>query len=143
MIPKWTDALPEQFEFYHLGEVKQAMTDQIIELDNKHIVAFRFYGDTQGVMLILFNEGLDASMYTEMGNIIASRSAQGLEEKDGLGIMITPPSTLKRSVAERLIENSDYCIQRSYHHKLNGEIVPIDVFIVPHKSVGSEGAGNA
>jgi hypothetical protein len=143
MIPKWTEALPEQFEFYHLGEVKQTMTDQIVDLDRKHIVAFRFYGDTQGVLLILFNEGLDASLYTEMGNIIASRSAQGLGEKDGIGVMITPPSTLKKTVAERLIANSDYCIQRSYHHKLNGEIIPIDVFVVPHSPLGAEGAGHA
>ncbi len=144
MIPKWADALPESFKFYHLGEVKQTEVDGILELEQQHIIAFRFYGDTQGVMLLLFKEGLDQSLYTEMGNIIASRSAQALEEKNGLGVMITPPYILKKSIAERLIENSDYCIQRSYHHKINGESIPVEVLIIPHThSALSEGGGHA
>ena len=88
---------PESFEFYHLGNVEKQLpisSVQSLELDGRSGVSFNLYGDTTGLIVFLFEEGLDVSTYTEMGNVLASRMATQLSIQQGWDVMISPPRFL-------------------------------------------------
>lgn len=99
------DSLPEKFRFYHLGDVKRVDSPspsrtsleslpEDSELQGLRAVAFNLKGDVQGTLMILFNQKLDVSTYTELGNVLASKLATRLSEVRGADVLITPPRNL-------------------------------------------------
>src|SRR4051812_12917874 len=86
-------ALPEGFDFYHLGRIELQATEHEQPL-GQIAIAYRIEGDARGVLLLLLDEGLDTSMYSEAGNIIASQLVSRLSREDGLELTLSPPRTL-------------------------------------------------
>jgi hypothetical protein len=97
------DALPIAFGFYHLGHVEMntvpesSLAEKIAQAswaDDFAAVAFRLHGERKHVLVMLFDKDLDASAYTEMGNVIASRAAMRLSETGAFDCAISPPQSL-------------------------------------------------
>src|SRR4051794_8579843 len=100
--------LPDGFDFYHLGrvETREGSPFPLFDLEsallgNESALSFQLRGDVSGTLLVLFDSrfthGLDTSVYAELGNILASRVADRLNESSGLDVMISPPQTLGES----------------------------------------------
>ncbi|OFZ18365.1 MAG: hypothetical protein A2X94_12515 [Bdellovibrionales bacterium GWB1_55_8] len=108
------NALPEQFDFYHLGTVnlEPEHTHPISEKlpDDAMAVAFQLSGDVSAALVLHFEKGLDPSIYSEMGNVIASRVATNLSKMENLDILVSPPRLLSEKHWENL----------SQGHKLTG-----------------------
>ncbi len=99
---------PGGFDFYHLGQV-EALNSTSIDFEGKQAVAFQLYGDQEGLFVLLFAEGLDTSLYSELGNVLASRMSRMLSESSDTDLMISPPRLLnplqvKKSLAP-IIQN--------------------------------------
>jgi hypothetical protein len=118
-------SLPEEFNFYHLGEVKQqtktsSSSNPLPSLDLTHTaIAFQVYGDLQAwVMLVVGNE-LDSSLYAELGNILVSQFVTHLHSTQGIGVMVSPPHFLTSSQANQLLFHSHHQFHKTYLHHLS------------------------
>jgi hypothetical protein len=128
-------ALPASFPFYHLGEVRAAegmAADQsAFDLSRSIGIGFSLLGDARGLILMVFNSTLDLSIYTEIGNTIASKIATQLSVSDGVGVMISPPRSLTPDQVARLMSGRTPLIQKTYTHVHRDDAVPILVWALP------------
>lgn len=135
-------ALPERLPFYHLGEVK--LSEEILasqtELFDMEIMGYSFLGEVRGLMLVLFDKGLDTSVYTELGNVIAARTASKLGNEKGLDLLISPPKRLDAKQVGKIVDQGSMIIHRTYLHVHQGVSIPVQAWILPHQIAE---AGNA
>lgn len=144
-ISQWAEALPESFPFYHMGNVEVSRQSQVsieISPEDHVVLGFRLLGDMRGILFVIFDRGLDLSMYTEMGNILASRFATRLSEKEDVDVMISAPAEINEEEFHRSITVSQATrlIHRTYVHDHNQISIPVQMLVLP---MPSEGAGNA
>ncbi|MCM2278404.1 MAG: chemotaxis protein CheC [Oligoflexia bacterium] len=139
------EALPEGFAFYSLGNLEVAPAGvrpeagpELAELSEEALgelalVAFRYSGDARGVVITAFDRGLDLSIYTELGNILASRFADRLAAlEDGVGISISPPIELPpERFAKMLKGTSQRRVERIYHHIAGQSRIPVRMVVLP------------
>ncbi len=126
-------ALPENIPFYHLGVVSRSGTIEgtsdhpmawaDLDAEGRHAFAFTLYaGEMPGTLVLLFDQGLDASIYSEIGNVMASRLA------DALGAMPSPPRSLSPKGAERLLRAArGTAVWFEYSHHVDGEKVALEL----------------
>lgn len=121
-------AFPEEFDFYHLGQVKlksaverpnvrnipispinlgtvAAKAVGIFEYtssDKLSSIGYTFNGDINCALIVSFDRNLDLSTYMELGNVLASRIATQLCES-GLDVMISAPNILTEKQLRSLI----------------------------------------
>jgi hypothetical protein len=105
-------------------------TDKDLILEDLNAVAFSFQGDFRGVLVILIEKGLDISIYSELGNILASRIATELNS-DGYDVMVTPPRLLQSAQIERLIQTPHKKIHGKYQHLYQSTVVPVETVLIP------------
>src|SRR4051812_34966083 len=91
------DALPEQFDFYHLGRVELHPDLRCPPDQNNSSVVFRIYGDLSVWIVLFFDKDLDFSTYAELGNVLASKIITQLNTLSGIDLMVSPPIELERS----------------------------------------------
>jgi hypothetical protein len=143
-IQKIAQLLPESFGFYDLGLVQaQNINDKPVvplDLEKSRGVAFRVYHLDEGpsaLLIFVFEDGLDPSMYTEMGNTLASKLCKNLSEQEKLEMMISPPIQLKSAPLKRLIGLGSRFggARRGYTHSyvLNGvqQSIPVETWTLP------------
>lgn len=151
-LVRMAGALPEKFDFYHLGTVAPAPDLGSIEseleirpeqllwesLDEDTKVAFTIRGDLSGVLVISFESGLDVSTYMEIGNIIASRTVTRLSDEEGMDLMISPPQLLSRRGLERLAQASSpgSIVHRIYLHRHDEQTHAVQAFLIATKGEG-------
>ena len=147
-------AFPGGFDFYDLGKVLQdkELSPEDVESipGNCSGVAFSIYPMDEAqvetltlrtLLLMIFDEDLDAEVYKEIGNVIASRFAGGLSRLVSAEVMITPPLMLKSAAVLRLTRMKKQTLsRRRYFHSHQGKLIPIDVLIL---RVEGEAKGNA
>jgi len=127
-----TGALPQSFEFYHLGKVEiapwqpsdsNALNDEILQRP-LHSIAFTIIDEdlSRGVLLVLFDSALDLSTYSELGNTLASQIATRLSQTSGFDAWISPPKVLNPVQLKRLLQlrNHEHSEDRTYVQN-NGE----------------------
>ena len=130
--------LPDSFEFYDFGRVENQgeLSREKNEIHNEVVgVAFSIFPDGIGlegdfggrkILICTFDSGLDASMYIEVGNILASRFATRLGEAASEGMMITPPQFLQAAAVRRMISLEEKVVLRTrYVHTYNQTLIPI------------------
>lgn len=140
-----TDAsasLPESFSFYGFGAVARAREAERVKslteiLSGKAGVSFRLLGEPAVLLIVLFDSKLDVSMYTEMGNILASKLCNNLSEKGEGDLMITPPLSLTSEQLARLLRTDFPYIHRSYEHVDQDVKVLIETLILPVGNIGN------
>jgi hypothetical protein len=140
-----SDLLPESFGFYGLGTVelqKKVGTTETLPLDFDLLrgVGFRVYhldDAPSALLLFVFGADLDESMYTEMGNVLASKLCQNLTEQQKSEMMISPPILLKSQQLRRLAgpEGKFAGAGRLYLHSYssNGieKSIPVETWTLP------------
>lgn len=144
LFSKIADALPDHFPFYDLGEVESAghrLPEEISpqnSFEDCYAVAFRFYGDVSATLLVVFDKGLDVSVYSELGNILASHAATELaRDHDDAQLMISPPRVLGEKQMARLLKERGPFLQRAYLHFCRdapggaGKEIPVRVIVLP------------
>lgn len=141
-------ALPERFPFFHLGEValeldsRQGLADDDAAAEDRARIAFRLLGELEGWLVIAVDAAVDLSMYSELGNILASQLANRLHRDQGREIMISPPEPLDperwESLLASLPEEDRAPVRRRYLHAHDGRVVPVDtwIFARDRKGVG-------
>jgi hypothetical protein len=140
------EAFPQVVSFYHLGTVNASapsttLTLTASELSEKVGLLFRFLGDFSGSFLFLFDKGLDLSIYSELGNVLASQIATHLSENHERDILISPPHTLTHTQLVTLLKSSQPRFQQTYFHKHEKNLATIHTFMLPRNS--QEEIGNA
>lgn len=134
--------LPGEFPFYHLGTVTPSdqLTERAsapdLESEGLRAIAFSLYGDYRGVAVVLFEEGRDGSVYTEMGNTLASRVAGSL----GPMVMISPPIQLSPTQYSHLLSQSGPPVSRLYLHPQQNSGAPARIWLLVFKSPELKGA---
>src|SRR4051812_2282889 len=108
LFEQLSQALPRSFNFYHLGKVElQAEIVQPHSTPEEGITGFgfQFKGDLNASLILLVEDGLDLSIYAEVGNILASKVANHLFENYQLQVAITPPHKLSRDHLFNFLKN--------------------------------------
>jgi len=137
----WARAFPEKIELYHLGPVtieKTASASLANELNASDFfpLCFSFHGDQRGLLLLLLDRHLDLSLYSELGNLLASAIATELSNQNGIDVMISPPYSLNESrLKEILATNEARIIRRAYIH----QSVRVEAFIIPSENAPEVG----
>lgn len=134
------ESLPESFSFYHLGEVRMqdsaapspslrdgGAVSPFVSTD-RLAVAFTLQGDVRGALVLVFDQGLDVSTYSEMGNIIASRMVTRLGDHEGLDVSLSPPRILTAAQLQGLMRSGRREARAYMHrqHKLHVLVVTAD-----------------
>ena len=119
------ELLPQNFSFYDQGKVAlRDQRDSAVEptapsqLEKRCGVGFRIYhldNAPSAILIFLFDTSEDESMYTEMGNILASKLCQSLSEQEKTEMMISPPIQLQGHQLVRLASQHTG-IRRIYSH---------------------------
>jgi hypothetical protein len=139
-----SQSLPETFPFYGMGDVSLVKnpksTSPISALvEGKDGVSFKLLGEPAVLLVVLFDKNLDSSMYSELGNILASKLCTGLSEEGEGDLMITPPYPLKSEQLKRLASVGLPFIHRSYEHVNQDKTVLIEALILPITAEGQIG----
>jgi hypothetical protein len=124
----FVELLPKNFSFYDKGQVSlsnevanapaNALTSPL-DLQNRRGVGFRIYhldDAPSAILIFLFDVSEDESMYTEMGNILASKLCQSLSEQEKSEMMISPPIQLQSHQLLRLASQHSG-VRRVYSHR--------------------------
>jgi hypothetical protein len=137
-------SLPENFSFYHLGEISLRNPNEIRQAsltlpidDRRAALAYRLRGDLQAEVVLMLEPGLDLSMYSEAGNIIASRLATQLAEKHQIDVVISPPTRLEHEQLARLMSVTVEKIEKTYVHSYAGREILLEALILFHSSGSS------
>jgi hypothetical protein len=146
-----TQSLPENFSFYHLGEI--ALRDSTLSSrsfqapldpnDDRAALAYSFRGDIQATVVLLLEPGLDVSMYSEAGNIIASKLATVLAEKHGVDVVISPPTRLERKQLNLLASATKEIAEKTYVHSHAGKDVLLETLLLTYSSGQSPADGRS
>jgi hypothetical protein len=141
LITSLQNRLPKGFDFYHLGNVEireqKILTHELLDLKLEDMVGvtFHFQGDFRGILLILVEKGMDMSIYSEMGNILAGRIAVELFQ-DGYDVMISPPRIIQEVLENenlmKLLKSDDKKIHGKYAHVYQSSAVFIETVLIPY-----------
>jgi len=129
-----TSALPQRFEFYHLGEVELMEVNEPIS--DATAVGFRLYGDLSALVIVLFPRALDISTYSELGNVIASRMATQLNTQNGIEVMVSPPQSIGENQLKQIIQRVNPITRRTYAHFYMDSVIPVETLVLPTPSEG-------
>jgi chemotaxis protein CheY-P-specific phosphatase CheC len=129
-----SSALPKDFGFYGLGEVtlseeRSAAPD--FDFNDKTALAFTIFGDRKLSAVVVFDQGLDESMYTEMGNVIMSRAADNLSARLGYSVLISPPYRIDIDLLQSILASAKDSERRTYIHTDSTQSTEICVFLIP------------
>lgn len=134
--------LPEKIEFYHLGEVRleqprsnMALTGSDLDLRNRTAISFTLRGELQAAVVLLVRQGLDISMYSELGNIIASRLVTRLSDEREIDDVLSAPRVIAAEQLEFITLLSTSAICRTYVHLHPGSAgneTRLDLIIYTH-----------
>jgi hypothetical protein len=108
-------SLPENFEFYHLGTIRKNPEAAETSWDDLRIIAYPLKGDLDAVFLIGIEKGLDSSIYSEAGNIMASQLVTALD-REGIDLLLSPPQVLDDERFKKLSENWKVVLEKDYLH---------------------------
>jgi hypothetical protein len=124
------DALPVSFDFYGMGQVQSVQTESEEFFLDATGIAYRFSGDCNAWMILVFESTLDASLYSEVGNILASKTATSLEKTEGIGVMTSPPIFLNEAQLSSLRRRSQgLIVEKTYRHFAKEGTIPIQLLI--------------
>lgn len=130
----FSKALPESFQFYHLGEVRPSTGENhqpspvfdwknSTALEGYTAIGFKVLDEANLWFVVLFEKTLDTDVYSELGNILASRFATRLQRlrDGGDSLTISPPQKLSMRLFSKWIETSPPAWEQTYRH-LNGDV---------------------
>src|SRR5690348_956386 len=112
-ISDLVNALPQNFQFYHLGEVQLKPIDFDLQ-DETIAIAYQIYGDIKALLIVLFAQDLDTSTYCELGNVLASKIANQLNSENNLDVLISPPQTLSKAQLAQITQSALTIVRRTY-----------------------------
>ena len=125
-----TKALPVGFSFYNMGTVEMLSADsaqtqagEVSDFPEPGLsIGYQFVGELRGLILIMIPDGLNLSMYMELGNILASRIATYLSNEEGIDVMISPPKVMTEQNLQHFtrIESE---VSRTYYHRYGNCVV--------------------
>lgn len=128
-----SNALPEKFSFYHLGEITLAPKDEKTALPSNlqdHVaLGFTLQGDWQAALVLIFDRGLDLSTYSEAGNIVASKLVTRLSQEHGVDLVLSPPTEIEEKQLGLLEKNSLNSAMRIYFHSYGKNLIPVQTWI--------------
>ncbi len=127
-IEQLLNALPPNFQFYHLGEVKINSTPSPIQ--DPGAIAYRIYGELSAILILLFDRDLDHSIYSELGNIIVSQLSHRISTETGLELMVSSPQFLNADQLQRLNQSNCLKLSRSYGHFFQNSVIPLEAVIL-------------
>ncbi len=133
-VARIANALPKNFDFYHLGVVRmQSGTQDDLWSHGARAIGFSLEGDLRAALMIRVEFAEDLSVYAEMGNIIASQLATALSKEKGVDVLISPPRMMSAKAASRLMAAATQAgrrfERRTYLH-LHQKTVPVDAWIM-------------
>ncbi len=144
------EALPSSFNFYHLGKVELLSESDFpasphlppspLSDETSHGLSFHLRGDLNATFIVLFRKDLDLSIYSELGNILASKIANQLLVEKNLQIAISPPHALSNQEMERLFEIESFPVRRTYVHQYENRFIYLETLFM---SSLAEEIGNA
>ena len=129
-------ALPEKFEFYHLGQVKRVDPKvETTELESDLIyIGFRIMDEVPVTLVLAFEasleQGTQSSMQAELGNIIASKFAARLQKENRFEVMISPPIALTYSKILKLLSSGPQPVITHYLHQLPSRTQSFEIKVV-------------
>ena len=127
------NALPAHLDFYHMGHMELRPIDFSVE--DSQAIALRIHGDRSATVVVLFEQGLDESMYTEFGNLLGSQVANRLNAENQIDIHISPPYSISSTRLKQMIQGVTP-IKKTYVHLYKNSVIPIQTLILPN--IGEE-----
>ena len=140
---------PEVLDFYESGKITACEPVEVIRdelavlglLDTLHDrvgVSLNIYSvdsEFQALMVLIFDRGLDASVYMEAGNVIAGRIADRLASTESFpnGVMISVPRLVDEPGIRLLVRSQRNLFSRSYLHIHSGNAIEIQTLLLPIK----------
>lgn len=138
---------PEVLDFYESGKITASEPVQVIRddlsllgvletLHDRVGVSLNVYSvdsEFQALMVLIFDRGLDTSIYMEAANVIAGRMADRLACAESFpnGVMISVPRLIDESGIRLLIRSQRNILSRNYLHLHSGFAVEIQTLLIP------------
>jgi len=95
--------LKEALPFYNIGHIRSSFhADPSNVWDEVEAIYFHLTGEEQGFALFTYPRTLDASLYSEMGNVLVSYWANERASKHSKSVLISSPRVLGNKQLERL-----------------------------------------
>ena len=137
-----SDALPDQFTFYHLGEVKKLADSsqkisKTLDLSELQGVAFSLQGEKRGVIAVLFDKDLDFSTYRDGQCHCPVAEPISLAQDLEVDVMVSPPRFLSEGRIASLLKSELLVDHQCFSHIHNGNVVDVQTVIL---SAPPEGA---
>jgi predicted phosphatase len=128
-------SLPEQFPFYHLGEISAESSPSPIrisklELAGRAAVGVSLLGDVRALLLVLVEEGLDLSLYSEVANILASQLSNRLAISEGMDVVISAPSPVSAERLQTLLRPEREAAVRRYLHRDGQSTIQVEAVLL-------------
>jgi chemotaxis protein CheY-P-specific phosphatase CheC len=82
-------------------------------------------------------------MYSEAGNIIASKLATILSEKHGVDVVISPPVRLERAQLNLLASATQEIAEKTYVHSHAGKEVLLDALLLNYSAAKAPAEGRS
>ena len=127
-------AVPNKFNFYHLGSVEIAnntIDDRISILDSHaseelYCIGIQIFDEDEKYLFILtFDRGLDISTYTEMAHIIASQFASNLSED----AIVSAPLNITPERVKKVESLHEPILISHYFHHHQDNFIPLEMRI--------------
>lgn len=138
MSTELRSAMPERFPFYHLGLVERTEAPLDLGTTDRLAFAFGIYGEFQGTLVLLVERGIDTSVYSEIGNTMASLFATRLSARGEL-TQISAPKMLDSLSLGRVFNLSRIILTERYLHMAQGRVIPMEVMLLGDLKEGNVG----
>lgn len=140
---RYERALPREFDFYHLGQIRLQPKDPWSGLElpsallkDSMAVAFKILADSPLWLVLLVRSDMNKSLYSEVGNIIACRLYAKLNERAPSGVPggtmpVSPPQFPSVYWLRQQIQSQPRAVYRKYLHATAAGEMTLDLLIFP------------
>lgn len=130
-----TDMLPKEFAFYHLGHARAntGATRSLGSDDQISLIGYRVSGDPSFWIVLAHERDLEFSIYSEFGNILASRWVGQLSDALGQDFVLSHPMQISKSVIQAVESKLIPLVRRQYIHAHQSKEVPLEFWVLPHR----------
>ncbi len=131
-------ALPKGFEFYDYGTVErgETLSFEDIEFEGKTSYLFRLVGFELGQnysLIICFHQDLERSKYIEIGNLVASKVATVMSQKQR-EFFISPPREIPLKRVSKLDPTQYNMRIQQYLHSNENRQVPLEIIVIHNET---------
>lgn len=131
-LDRVTERLPREFPFYHLGHARINPTPSRTLGENASLIGYRVTGEPSFWIVLAHEKELEFSIYSELGNILASRWVGDLSEALNQEFLLSHPIPISWNTLQTTKLDFIPLVRRHYVHSHEAIEIPVEFWVLPH-----------